>query len=504
MLSRIAPRSTSRRGPVTPDSVPQTEIAGYGHEQLVNAANVIKAGADQGLNVRDQTIGVMTAMGESSLRNIDYGDWETGGVTNPDGTRTTSIGLFQQQDGWGTREERLDPYISSTKFFQAMVAKVPDRESLEPTIVAHRTQVNADPYHYTQFWGHSTPPELGVSDGYIITLTSESVRDVLATAISSVASDEPIDRTLTAIAMAGRALPLDGVGTLLLDESAASTEEDRFRVFGDWPIDPALVNAYGTPWRQCLVQNEDQDVFDVLLGEVDARTGAEMAMAKLRSAWVRPIRDADGHAVGVYIVWRLTCTAISPNQEQHIGDAVRLAHLALEQDRHRRELEFAAHRDALTGVGNRASLNDRIALGGPPSSVLFIDLDRFKAVNDTFGHAVGDEVIAKVGRRIAEVVRRGDEVYRTGGDEFIVVGDPTLVNEDGLFVLAERLIERLAAPFDCSEHRVRIGATIGMASGSPHPEVTRSLSDTILAADRAMYVAKDRGRGCVHHADLQH
>ena len=131
---------------VNPDSVPQTEIAGYGHEQLVNAANVMKAGADQGLNVRDQTIGVMTAMGESSLRNIDYGDWETGGVTNPDGTRTTSIGLFQQQDGWGTREERLDPYISSTKFFQAMVAKVPDRESLEPTIVAHRTQVNADPY----------------------------------------------------------------------------------------------------------------------------------------------------------------------------------------------------------------------------------------------------------------------------------------------------------------------------------------------------------------------
>jgi len=137
---------------VNPDSVPQTEIAGYGHEQLVNAANVMKAGADLGLNVRDQTIGVMTAMGESSLRNIDYGDWETGGVTNPDGSRTTSIGLFQQQDGWGTREERLDPYISSTKFFQAMTAKVPDRESLEPTIVAHRTQVNADPYHYTQFW----------------------------------------------------------------------------------------------------------------------------------------------------------------------------------------------------------------------------------------------------------------------------------------------------------------------------------------------------------------
>ncbi|WP_207605964.1 M23 family peptidase [Paenarthrobacter ureafaciens] len=137
---------------IDPASVPETEIAGYGHEQLVNAAYVMQAGKDLGLNARDQTIGVMTAMGESSLRNIDYGDWETGGVTNPDGTRTTSIGLFQQQDGWGTREERLDPYISSTKFFNAMTTKVPDRESLEPTIVAHRTQVNADPYHYTKFW----------------------------------------------------------------------------------------------------------------------------------------------------------------------------------------------------------------------------------------------------------------------------------------------------------------------------------------------------------------
>lgn len=139
---------------IDPDTVPNIDVGGYGHEQLVNAAHIIKAGADKGLGVRDQTIGVMTAMGESSLVNIDHGDWETGGVTNPDGTRTTSIGLFQQQDGWGTREERLDPYIASTKFFDAMVKKVPDaeRQTLAPTLVAHRTQVNADPYHYEKYW----------------------------------------------------------------------------------------------------------------------------------------------------------------------------------------------------------------------------------------------------------------------------------------------------------------------------------------------------------------
>lgn len=127
-------------------------IAGYGAEQLANACTILAAGRDLGFDERDQTIAVMTAMGESSLRNIDYGDWETSGVTNPDGSRTTSIGLFQQQDSWGSREARLDPYTAASIFYGAMSDRVPDRASLEPTIVAHDTQINADPYHYARYW----------------------------------------------------------------------------------------------------------------------------------------------------------------------------------------------------------------------------------------------------------------------------------------------------------------------------------------------------------------
>lgn len=127
---------------------------GYTQEQVDNAQTIIAAGRDLGLSVRDQTIGVMTAMGESSLRNIDYGDLERSGVTNPDGSRTTSIGLFQQQDDWGSREERLDPYAAATLFFQAMTLRVPEpeRSTLAPTLVAHRTQVNADPDYYATYW----------------------------------------------------------------------------------------------------------------------------------------------------------------------------------------------------------------------------------------------------------------------------------------------------------------------------------------------------------------
>lgn len=127
-------------------------VAGYRDEQLANACTIMVAGRDLGFDDRDRTLAVMTAMGESSLRNIDYGDWETRGVTNPDGSRTTSIGLFQQQDDWGTREQRLDPYTAATIFYRAMAERAPDRAGMAPTLVAHKTQVNADPNHYARYW----------------------------------------------------------------------------------------------------------------------------------------------------------------------------------------------------------------------------------------------------------------------------------------------------------------------------------------------------------------
>lgn len=128
---------------VDPSTVPTDPIAGYGHEQLVNAAYIIEAGYALNLSVRDQAIGVMTAMGEAGLRVIDYGDF-----VGPD-----SRGLFQQRDNgaWGSYEDRMDPFISATNFFRALM-QIEDRDTLAPTIVAHRVQINADPYHYERYW----------------------------------------------------------------------------------------------------------------------------------------------------------------------------------------------------------------------------------------------------------------------------------------------------------------------------------------------------------------
>ena len=135
--------SSSAAVSIDPASVPDTSISGYGHEQLVNAAYIIEAGKAQNLSARDQTIGVMTAMGESGLRVIDYGD-----AVGPD-----SRGLFQQRDNgaWGSYADRMDPFTSAKNFFKKL-ATIPDRDSLAPTIVAHRVQINADPYYYEKYW----------------------------------------------------------------------------------------------------------------------------------------------------------------------------------------------------------------------------------------------------------------------------------------------------------------------------------------------------------------
>lgn len=123
----------------------------YSAEQMGNAGHIMNAAAAIGLSVRAQQIGVMTAMGESSLVNIGYGDWETGGVTNPDGSRTTSIGLFQQQESWGSTTDRMNPEKAATLFFERLV-KIDGWETLDPSRAAHKVQINSNPDHYTKWW----------------------------------------------------------------------------------------------------------------------------------------------------------------------------------------------------------------------------------------------------------------------------------------------------------------------------------------------------------------
>ncbi|QFY44671.1 diguanylate cyclase [Candidatus Methylospira mobilis] len=165
-------------------------------------------------------------------------------------------------------------------------------------------------------------------------------------------------------------------------------------------------------------------------------------------------------------------------------------------------LERLAYYDALTGLANRKLLLmqldhalDRAIRVGNQGAVLFIDLDRFKPVNDTYGHAAGDELLQRIARRLQERLRKIDTVARLGGDEFVVLLED-LPDRQAVVSLAEDLIDTLAAPFQLSGgQQVSLGCSIGI---SLYPQYGTDPDQLLQQADEALYQVKKSGRGAHH------
>ncbi len=166
------------------------------------------------------------------------------------------------------------------------------------------------------------------------------------------------------------------------------------------------------------------------------------------------------------------------------------------------ELTKQATHDALTGLPNRKLFNDRLHQAvmlahrnNVGLALMFIDLDRFKWVNDTFGHAAGDELLVETARRIQTCLREGDTFARLGGDEFtVILPQPGLLSD--IENVAERILKNLTAPFDLSAAPdTKISGSIGIAV---YPESGDSAAKLLLHADQAMYSAKRSGRATYH------
>jgi diguanylate cyclase (GGDEF)-like protein len=159
------------------------------------------------------------------------------------------------------------------------------------------------------------------------------------------------------------------------------------------------------------------------------------------------------------------------------------------------EAESQAMTDALTGLGNRRGMDialDRIAARAEPFAVMQIDLDHFKAVNDTHGHAAGDAVLVAVAERLRATVRRRDRLFRLGGDEFAVIlrGE---IDAHELAPLAERVIEEIEKPIEHAGAACGVSASIGIAIW---PNTHQADGAWLLEeADRALYRSKAAGRG---------
>jgi diguanylate cyclase (GGDEF)-like protein/PAS domain S-box-containing protein len=197
------------------------------------------------------------------------------------------------------------------------------------------------------------------------------------------------------------------------------------------------------------------------------------------------------------LVW--LASAIDDDQSAYLRAVATILGTALARLRTEERMRHEALHDPLTGLANRTLLRDRLehalarsAREDLPTGVLFIDLDEFKVVNDRYGHAAGDAVLAELAGRLRAAVRPADTVARLGGDEFIVVCEA--VDRERALALGGRLEEAIRRPLTLDGEEHRLSASIGIALGREDP-------DALLAgADAAVYRAKAAGRGRVEVA----
>ncbi len=210
-----------------------------------------------------------------------------------------------------------------------------------------------------------------------------------------------------------------------------------------------------------------------------------------------PILAEDGAALGTVSVIDTVPRRFEQADRQMLARLADTARSLLELHRRDSLLREAAHHDPLTGLLNRRGLDIALeqamgaALAGETCGLLWVDLDRFKQVNDTYGHDIGDGMLKETARRLQTSVRQGDQVARIGGDEFaVLLAHP--VNRTVLELVATRILRQCAAPVMIHDQSIGLNVSIGAAK-APRDAVLPG--DLMRAADRAVYEAKRAGRG---------
>ena len=211
-----------------------------------------------------------------------------------------------------------------------------------------------------------------------------------------------------------------------------------------------------------------------------------------------PLINSEGSTLGTLCVIDSKKRRLNEQQKFALEALGRQVVMMLELKRVLNTSNELALYDTLTGLANRLLVHERLSqalskatLDGYSCAVLFIDLDRFKAINDTLGHAAGDVVLQEIGRRLRSAVRQTDTVSRYGGDEFLVVLH-NIKDATELTAIADLIRQKLEQPIFFEGNAMTIAASIG---SSTFPEHAQTGEELIRRADSALYVAKRQGSG---------
>ncbi|MFP5320885.1 MAG: diguanylate cyclase domain-containing protein [Acidimicrobiia bacterium] len=262
----------------------------------------------------------------------------------------------------------------------------------------------------------------------------------------------------------------------------------------DEPLAEAVAAEIATGWRPWGTLDPGA-IESVLADDLPGQVRARFDERGWHRCAVVPVH-VDGSLVAAYLLFGRVpdeeeVAKVDPNVAARIHRLVDATALLIARWQDRDRLVAAATRDPLTGLANRDSFADALAGAHDGSSVLYVDVDRFKDVNDRYGHQVGDRVLVEIARRIASACRPSDVVARFGGDEFVVLLNgvsPELAREIG-----DRILRTMDEPIPELAEPDRVSVSVGLA--------TVDDGDALVTADQAMLQAKRAGRGRLIGAD---
>ncbi|HYW05281.1 MAG TPA: EAL domain-containing protein [Gammaproteobacteria bacterium] len=313
--------------------------------------------------------------------------------------------------------------------------------------------------------------------------------------LERIARNAPLDETLSMVLASLEAQMPDATGALLLmRETGLECAATRgMRPAARRRLEESPAALLECPCLQAACNGERVVVESI---DADPRLGAYREVARadgVDAVWIEPVVSAEDEVLGVLVLCPRVGRAPSARELGWLQSATATAEIALSHQRITGKLAYLSQHDALTGLLNRRSFMDEaerlIALArrkGWTPGLLYLDLDQFKPVNDSWGHHAGDRLLQGVTRRLRRVLRKGDTLARLGGDEFALLA-PEL-HTDAARHLVGRIVEALRRPFEVArDASVHIGVSIGIAFAD-EPGIS---TDTLLArADAAMYQAK--------------
>ena len=209
------------------------------------------------------------------------------------------------------------------------------------------------------------------------------------------------------------------------------------------------------------------------------------------------IQSSDGFPLGLLLMFNPESRRPTPAEVTTLDMIVKLARICIDHHNTTRQLSHLVRHDALTGLPNRLLFEDRVqqslALArrsGAEVAVMVLDIDRFKSINDSYGHNAGDHLLQQFAQRLRSQLRESDTMARIGGDEFVVVL-PELTEATGVASVAQKLMDSLIAPFEIGSARIVATTSIGIALFPDDGEDALTLREK---ADAALYRVKNRGR----------